>query len=133
VYQSEVSFFSLVQDEQCSFKDFGLGQKSWTATFLKWCYFGLVFLLNVACAEALWSHVNKHLSVPLGGYYFVNCKSIYLLVQRAEAATLVGKNFAARAYVASYSATWPVPVYSVTLPVQERCDLVLIMIWRHES
>jgi len=121
-------FFSLVHDEQCFFTYFGLGQKSWAATFLKWGYFGLVFMLNVASAETLWSHVNKHLSVPLGSCCFVNCKSIYLLVQSAEAATLVGKNL-----LPVYSAAWPVPVYSVTLPVQERCDLLLIMISRHES
>ena len=32
-----------------------------------------------------------------------------------------------------YSAAWPMPVYSVTLQGQERCDLVFIMISRHQS
>jgi hypothetical protein len=60
--------------------------------------------------------------------YFANCKSIYFLAQWAEASSLVVKKIAASLpgpTLPVYSATWPMPVYSVMFPVQERCDLVL--------
>jgi hypothetical protein len=76
VCQSEVSFFHWYKMGSALLRILDWGRSRELQLFLKWGYFGLVFLLNVASAETLWSHVNKHLSVPLGSCCFVNCKSI---------------------------------------------------------